>query len=142
MSNALRDTSDALRETSDVLLRDLDVLTALEEEKRELAPGDPRLVELAGRVQEVAARILAGSVREHQLTQAANVEVATGAPTAPIATIEETPRSMIAILAEWRDAERRAAAAEPGSSEQSEARALADALRQEYRRAYDDASRR
>jgi hypothetical protein len=133
--------SNALRETSDALLRDLDVLTALEEEKRGLAPGDPRLVDLAGRVQEIAARILAGSVREHQLTQSANLEVATGAPNAPTATINETPRSMVAILAEWRDAERRAAAAEPGSSEEAESRALADTLRQEYGRAYDRANR-
>ncbi len=136
------ETSDALRQTSDALLRDLEVLSTLEEEKRGLDPGDPRLVELAGRIQEIAARILSGSVREHQLTQVANVQVASGTSTAPTATIEETRRSMAAILAEWRDAERRAASAEPGSAEESEARALADSFRQEYQRAYEDANRR
>jgi len=130
------ESGDALRETSDALLRDLDVLATLEEEKRGLDPGDPRLVELAGRIEEIAKRILTGSVRQHQLTQRMNLDVATGAPDAPTSTIDETPRSMVLILAEWRDAERRAAAAEPGSAEASEARALADALRQEYQRAY------
>ena len=48
------ETSHALRETSDALMRDLDVLTALEEQKRGLDPGDPRLVELAGRIEAIA----------------------------------------------------------------------------------------
>jgi hypothetical protein len=135
------ETSNALRETSDALLRDLDVLAALEEEKRGLDPGDPHLVELAGRIEEIAERILAGSVREHQLTQVANTQVEAGSATAPTATIEETPRPVSAILAEWRDAERRLTAAEPGSAEASEASALVEQLRVEYRRAYDSARR-
>jgi hypothetical protein len=122
-------------------MRDLDVLSALEEEKRGLDPGDPRLVELAGRIEEIAKRILRGSVRQHELTQTLNVDVERGGPRAPTTTIEETPRSVAAILTEWRDAERRVVAAEPGSAEEAEARALSEALREEYQRAYDDASR-
>jgi hypothetical protein len=137
----LSDTSRALRETSDALMRDLDVLATLEEEKRGLDPGDPRLVELAGRIEVIAERILSGSVREHQLTQAANVQVASGDATAPTATIDETARPIPAIIAEWREAERRAADAEPGSAEAAESEALVDALRAEYRRAYDRARR-
>jgi len=133
------DQTHALRETSDALLRDLEVLATIEEENRELQPGDPRLVELAGRVEEVAQRVLAGTVRQHQLTQAANADVEAGAPDAPDRSIAETPRSITAILAEWRDAERRAAAAEPDSADAVEANALVDALREEYRRAYEAA---
>ena len=54
-SSATEPVSDKdLRETSDALLRDLDVLAALEEEKRTLVPGDPGMVELATRVDELA----------------------------------------------------------------------------------------
>jgi DNA-binding HxlR family transcriptional regulator len=133
------ETSQALRETSDALLRDLEVLGTLEDEKRELAPGDPRLVELAGRIQEIAERVLAGTVRQHQLTQVVNVQVESGSPGAPTKPIAETPRTLPGVLAAWRDAERRRASAEPGSGEEAEARALAEALRDEYRRAYDAA---
>jgi hypothetical protein len=135
------ETSHALRETSDALLRDLEVLATIEEEKRSLGPGDPRLVELAGRVQEIAERILAGTVRQHQLSQVANIQVETGSPTAPTGPIDATPRSMTAILAEWREAERRHAVAEPGSADALETRALADRLRVEYQRAYEAARR-
>ena len=135
------ETSQALRQTSDALLRDLEVLTTIEEEKRTLTPGDPRLVELAGRIQEIAERILSGTVRQHQLSQVVNVQVEQAAPDAPTAPIEATPRSLTAILAEWRDAERRLATADPDSADAAEARALTEALRDEYRRAYDAARR-
>ena len=131
------ETGHALRETSDALLRDLDVLMQIEEEKRTLAPGDVRLVDLAGRVEEIAQRVLAGTVRQHQLTQVANAQVEVGAPGAPTAPIEETPRAIQAVLAEGREAERRAAAAEPGSADASEAAALVQTLREEYRRAHE-----
>ena len=136
------ETSQALRQTSDSLLRDLEVLTTIEEEKRSLTPGDPRLVELAGRIQEIAERILSGTVRQHQLSQVVNVQVERNSPNAPTDPIEATPRALTAILAEWRDAERRLAAADPDSADAAEARAMTDALRDEYRRAYDAARRR
>ena len=135
------ETSQALRQTSDALLRDLEVLTTIEEEKRTLTPGDPRLVELAGRIQEIAERVLSGTVRQHQLSQVVNVQVERNSPDAPTAPIEATPRALTAILAEWRDAERRLASADPDSADAAEARALTEALRDEYRRAYDAARR-
>ena len=134
-------TGDALRQTSDALLRDLDVLVTMEEEKRSLEPGDDRLVELAGRIEEIAQRILSSSVRQHQLTQVVNAQVEAGSAGAPGASIDETPRPMQAVLAEWRDVERRAVAAEPGSAEAAEADALVSRLRDEYRRAHDAISR-
>lgn len=130
-------TGDALRETSDTLLRDLDVLVTLEEEKRSLEPGDDRLVELAGRIEEIAQRILSGSVRQHQLTQTVNAQVEAGSAGAPDASIDQTPRPIQAVLADWREAERRAASAESGSAEAAEADALVSSLREEYRRAHE-----
>ncbi len=135
-------TGDALRETSDTLLRDLDVLVTLEEEKRSLEPGDDRLVELAGRIEEIAQRILSGSVRQHQLTQTVNAQVEAGSAGAPDASIDQTPRPIQAVLADWREAERRAASAESGSAEAAEADALVSSLREEYRRAHEAIQRR
>jgi hypothetical protein len=135
------DTAHALRETSDALLRDLDVLVAIEEEKRSLQPGDPRLVELAERVDALALRVLSSTGRQRDLTRVANAQVALGSPAAPDQSIEETVRPLHAILTEWRDAERRVAAAEPGSAEASEAEALVDRLRGEYRAAQEAARR-
>ncbi|HEX5824042.1 MAG TPA: hypothetical protein VFY18_06230, partial [Candidatus Limnocylindrales bacterium] len=130
------DTGQALRETSDALLRDLDVLSTIEEEKRLLEPGDPRLVDLASRIEEIAQRVLVGSVRQRQLTKVIVAQVETGSPDAPEAPIEDTPRPMQAVLADWRAAERRAVAAAPGSAEAAEAEALVTRLRDEYRRAH------
>jgi hypothetical protein len=131
------DTGDALRETSDALLRDLDVLVSIEEEKRTLEPGSPRLIELAARIEEIARRVLHGSTRQHDLTRVAHRQVRTGTPGAPEAPIEETARPIQAILSDWRDAERRAATASPGSAEATEANALVGRLRAEYRRAHE-----
>ena len=133
------DTGQALRETSDALLRDLEVLSTIEDEKRSLQPGDPRLVQLASRIEEIAQRVLAGSVRQRQLTEVVTDQVEAGSPNAPDGPIDETPRPMQAILADWRDAERRAAAAETGSPEAAEADALVVRLRDEYRRAHEAA---
>jgi hypothetical protein len=135
------ETADALRETSDALLRDLDVLVTIEEEKRSLAPGDPLLIELAARVEQIAARVLDGTARQHELTREAHAKARIGAPDAPAEPIEETPRPIQAVLADWRDAERRAQAAAPGSAEALEANALVDRLRDEYRRAHEAATR-
>lgn len=135
------DTAHALRETSDALLRDLDVLVAIEEEKRTLEPGDPRLVELAERVDELALRVLGSSGRQRELTRVAKAQVDAGSPAAPDGPIDATERPLFAILTEWRDAERQAAAAAPGSSERIEATALVDRLRDEYRAAQEAARR-
>ena len=136
------DTARALRETSDALLRDLDVLVAIEEEKRGLEPGDPRLVELADRIDEIALRVLGGTTRQADLTKLINAQVAAGSPSAPETSIEQTPpRSIQAILTDWRDAERRAAAADPGSADAVEAEALVARLRDEDREAQEAARR-
>jgi hypothetical protein len=134
------DTTEALRSTSDALLRDLEVLGAIEEEKRTIPAGDPRLVELAARVEQIAHRLLGWTSNQRQLAEAAHESVAAGAVDAAVA-IEETPRPMAAILADWREAERRAAAIEPDTADATEAAALVEALRKEYRRAFEAAQR-
>ena len=130
--------TDALRANSDALLRDLDALGMLEEQKRTLPPTDPQMLELAGRIEEIAQRLLAGSSNQRELAEEIVGSAALGAP-AP--AIDDTPRSIQSILADWRAAERRLAEAQRGSAEALEAEALVDAARAEYRRAYEAANR-
>ena len=134
-------TGDALRRTSDSLLRDIEALLELEEEKRTIEPGDPRLVELASQIEQIAKRVLASSTSERAQTQLIHALTEAGSPAAPDTPIEDTPRSMEAILAAWRQAERQLDAAEPGSAEAEEAQILIARLRDEYRRAHDEANR-
>ncbi|HET9344057.1 MAG TPA: hypothetical protein VFO05_00020 [Candidatus Limnocylindrales bacterium] len=133
-------TGDALRRTSDALLRDLEALQQLEEEKRTIEPGDPRLVDLASRIELIAKRVLASSTSQRAQTQLINELTQAGSSAAPDAAIDDTPRSMEAILSAWRQAERQLDAAEPGSAEATEAQLLVDRLREEYRHAHDEAA--
>jgi hypothetical protein len=119
-----------LRATSDELLRDLEALGVLEDEKRTLPLDDPRLVEIAERVEAIAARVLAATERQTVLSRAAAEEPADHT------TIEDVRRPLAAILAEWREVERRAAAAPEGSAAAAEIEVLASRLRREYREAY------
>ena len=130
--------TDALRANSDALLRDLDALGILEEQKRTLPPTDPRMLELAGRIEEIAQRLLAGSSNQRELA-----EEIVGAATlgGPAPAIDDTPRSIQSILADWRAAERALAAAEPGSAAAAEAQALVEASKDAYRRAAAEAHR-
>ncbi|SRR5712691_4634991 len=137
----MQDTGEALREASDALLRDLEALSDLEATKREIVPGDPRLVELASTIETLAQRLLASSARQRELTLEANDLVDLRLPDAPSRSIEETPRSISTILADWREAERLAQAAAPGSAEAAEAERAIDRLKVEYRRAHEEATR-
>jgi len=133
----LTDIAEDLRAMSDAVLRDLEVLGAIETQKRTLEPGDPQLIELSERVETLAARLLQASTRQRRLAEVGNAEVEAGASMALEASIDDTPRPIPDILAEWRAAERRLAAADPGSTEALEAEVMSDQLRQEYRRAYE-----
>jgi hypothetical protein len=129
------DASTELRTTSDMLLLDLQALGDLEEQKRTTEHGDAALVDLAARIEEIAQRVLAGSRRQRQLSEAVSEATATG-ELEPSATIE-TMRTASAILADWRDAERAARDASAGSPERSRAEAMVDRYRDEYRRAFE-----
>jgi len=124
-----------LRATSDTLLADLEALTALEGEKRATPLNDARLVELADRIREIAVRVLNVSTHQQALTQEALAEPGAEAP------IAEVQRSPAAILADWRDYEQRLMAAAADSPEHAELEILTARARQEYRRAFDAASR-
>jgi hypothetical protein len=126
-----------LRTTSDALLRDLELLTALEEEKRGLPVGDPRVRELADRIEQLAVQVLGSSAHQRELTETIADEVDDAEQTP---SIDEVRRPIHEVLAEWRAAERRLAAAESGSVEGSEAAALVEHWRREYRRAREAAT--
>jgi hypothetical protein len=137
----MTETGNALRVTSDALMRDLEVLSALEEEKRSISPGDPRLMDLAERIESIASRILGQSVKQRELTERIDALTDARADSAPDVAIDQTPRSIAVILAEWRDAERRLAAAEADSAEAKDAQILVDSLRMEYGKAHEEARR-
>lgn len=133
----MTDPGPALRSESDALLTDLELLQSLEEEKRQLVPGEDRSVMLASQIEELARRVIERSARQRALTEHARhlaEQASPAAPQTPIAA--ELPRELPVILAEWREAERRASAAGPDTLEEAEAQADISRLREEYRRAH------
>ena len=133
-----------LHATSDALLAKLDRLRALELEKRQLPVGSPRLVELANEIERLAASVLGSSDTQADLAREALDEARKGAldPNTTIDEMASSPREVHAVLAEWRDAERRLGEVEASSAEAVRLRAEIDLLRDEYRRAHDAAARR
>ena len=123
--------SDDLRATSDALLRDLEALSVLEQEKRTLPFDDPRLAEIAVRVEAIAGRVLAITERQTILTEAAAAQGPAGG-----ASIDAVRRPIATILAEWRAVERRALEVPEGSAEAAEIEVLSIRLRQECREAF------
>jgi hypothetical protein len=83
--------------------------------------------------------VLASSSAERAISEQIQGLTEAGSPAAPTKPIDETPRSIESILAEWRAAERRLAAAEVGSAEATEIEILIERLREEYRSAHDEA---
>jgi hypothetical protein len=131
------DATAELRATSDLLLLDLEALGQLEEQKRLVPHGDPKLVELAAKIEEIAQRLLTGSRRQRELTETVT-DAAQSGEVAEGDTIDAM-RSVSAILADWREAERVAGQAAPGSPERLQAESMADRFRDEYRRAFEAA---
>jgi hypothetical protein len=127
---------EQLRSTSDRMLETLEQLHLLEIEKRSLAPGSRRFQKLAREVERLADSMVAHAEKQAELAD----EAAESAQ--PLPPIEGVPRDVTTILAEWREAERRATAAHPGSADEISARADVDRLRAEYQRAHRVASRR
>ena len=138
----MSETGSALRATSDALLADLAALEELEREKRGLEPDDPELVVKARKVEAIARRLLGASVKQRELTAVVNDMASSGHPDTPRGAIDATPREIHQILADWRDAERRARDAADGSPDAATAHADIDRFREEYRVAHDSARRR
>jgi hypothetical protein len=137
----MAETLRALRDASDELLRDLEALSVLEDEKRQIPPGDPRLVDLAERIESIAARVLVTSGRQRELTEEIQETAQAGSGPATTKTIDNTQRPISAILSDWRGAERRLESAEAGTAAAREAEVLVDRLREEYREAHEAARR-
>ena len=137
----LSETGSALRATSDALLADLEALETLEREKRTLQPGDPRLVELAQAVEQLARRLLGKSVTQRELSAVAQDLAIEGSREAPV-SISDTRREIHVILADWREAERQASEMPAGSPERVTADIRVHALREEYGEAHEAAKRR
>lgn len=131
------DSTSELRTTSDLLLLDLEALGELEEQKRQIAHGDPKLVDLATRIEQIAQRVLTGSKRQRELTETIT-EAAEAGEVEGTGTIDAM-RPVSAILADWREAERMARDAAQGSPERAGAEEMAGRFRDEYRRAFEAA---
>jgi hypothetical protein len=123
-----------LRQASDTLMQRLDRLYELESRKRELQPEKPEFIRLAREIEDLSRALLYSSGQQVELAEAVHADVKAGDVEANL-PIRETPpkRDAVAVLAEWRAAERRLAAAAPGSPEELEARAEVDRYRIEYR---------
>ena len=137
----MQSPSESLRAVSDALLQDLEALLAAEQEKRNVAPDDPRLMTLANEVDAIAQRVLGLTERQQDIAAEVHDLAAEGGPGAPIESIEDTVRPIGVILAEWRAAEREATTLAEGSPQAAAARNAADRLRDEYRRAYESRRR-
>lgn len=125
----------SLDRTSEELLARLDTLEALEAQRRGLQADDPRATTLDEQIAELASLVLAASERQRKLGSERWAQAAeTSLDALP-------PRDLSAILGEWRDAERRARTAAPGSLEARTAFSDVDRLRDEYARAHASAAR-
>lgn len=124
-----------LRKASDQFMQRLDRLHELESRKRELPPGEPEFVRLAREIEDLARALLHTGGQQVELAEEVHYEAKTSGVKVE-QSIRETPpkRDAVTILAEWRAAERRLAAAAAGSKDESDARADSERLRDEYRR--------
>ena len=123
-----------LRQASDTLMQRLDRLYELEGRKRELAPDKPEFVRLAREIEDLSRALLFSSGEQVELAEAIHADVKAGDVDANL-PIRDTPpkRDAVMVLAEWRAAERRLAAAASGSEDETEARAEVERFRIEYR---------
>ena len=118
-----------VRSDSDAWLAMVDTLRGIEERKRTFGPGTPEFYALARQVEDLVKIVFELSQRQAAASAAG---IATGTGTQPIDEVE-LPRSIPAILDEWREAERRLSFAAPDSAEFIEALAEAERLRAEYK---------
>lgn len=123
-----------LRQASDTLMQRLDRLHELESRKRELPPDRPEFVRLAREIEDLSRALLFSSGQQVELAEAIHADVKAGDVEANL-PIRETPpkRDAVAVLAEWRAAERRLAAAAADSDEERTARVDVERFRLEYR---------
>lgn len=124
-----------LRQTSDLFMQRLDRLHDLESRKRELAPDEAEFVRLAREIEDLSRALLYTGGKQVELAEVVHHQAKRNNATVD-QPIRDTPprRDAVAVLADWRAAERRLSAAAQGSDEEAEARAEVERLREEYRR--------
>jgi hypothetical protein len=133
-TNSDAERAAELRGASDQLMERLDRLYELESRKREIPPDGPEFIRLAREVEDLSRALLFTSGEQVELAEQVQAAIKAGDSAIDL-PIRETPpkRDAVAVLAEWRAAERRLAAALPGSHEEAAARGDVDRLRAEYR---------
>jgi hypothetical protein len=133
-NQALEHAAD-LRRASDTFMQQLDRLYELESHKRELPPDQPEFIRLAREIEDLSRALLFSGGQQVELAEEVHADVKNGEASVD-QPIRDTPprRDAVMVLADWRAAERRLAAADPGSSEEGSAQAEVDRLREEYRR--------
>jgi hypothetical protein len=124
-----------LRRASDEFMQRLDRLYELESRKRELKPDLPEFVRLAREIEDLSRALLFSGGQQVELAEEVHADIKQG-ETVVDQPIRDTPprRDAVMVLAEWRAAERRLAAASAGTDDEREAKAEVDRLRAEYRR--------
>lgn len=124
-----------LRQTSDLFMQRLDRLHDLESRKRELPPDEAEFVRLAREIEDLARALLHTGGQQVELAEEVHHEAKRN-HLAVDQPIRDTPprRDAVAVLADWRAAERRLSAAPVGSDDEAGARADVERLRVEYRR--------
>lgn len=130
-AGAMQDAGDVeehLRAASDAILVLLAEVGQLERHKRGVHPNDPRFDELAGLVRKAAERLAEFTAEEEKWARGAS-EVQ--GVVEPIDASQSRP-TLTAILARWRDVERRLDAAEPGSAEAATLFDAFEQIRAEY----------
>ena len=123
-----------LRRASDDFMQRLDRLYELESRKRELPPDQPEFIRLAREIEDLSRGLLFAGGVQVEMAEEVHADIKQGA-TVVDQPIRETPakRDAVAVLAEWRAAERRLATAAADTNEERAARADVDRLREEYR---------
>ncbi len=124
-----------LRRASDEFIRRLDQLYELERRKHELPPDQAEFIRLAREIEDLSRALLFVGGQQVEMAEEVHADVKEGA-TAVDQPIRDTPprRDAVLVLAEWRAAERRLAAADARSEDERAARTEVDRLREEYRR--------
>ena len=123
-----------LRRASDVFMQRLDRLNELETRKRELPPDTPEFVRLAREIEDLARALLYAGGQQVELAEEVHFEAKRSDIAVDQAIRDTSPRrDAVSVLADWRAAERRLAAAAAGSSDERAARNEVIRLRAEYR---------
>jgi hypothetical protein len=124
-----------LRRASDEFMQRLDRLYELESRKRELPPDRTEFIRLAREIEDLTRGLLYQGGVQVELAEEVHADIKHGEAIVD-QPIRDTPpkRDAVAVLAEWRAAERRLAAAAPGSAEEQSASGEIERLREEYRR--------